>query len=136
MKAPGSSALNIVRELFSAIEAKDLDAAMSLMADDVSYENMPMKPITGKPTILRVLRGFLEPAQEVEWQIVSECEHGDTVYNERLDRFNIGGTWLELPISGVFRIRNGAIVLWHDYFDMSTYTEQLRKITSGSSAKS
>lgn len=123
------SPLTVVRAMISAIEAKDVEAAVALMSDDISYENMPMKPMTGKSVVMKVLRGFLDPADEVDWQIISEIEHTDTVFNERLDRFKINGEWLELPIAGVFRVRDGKIVLWRDYFDMATYSDQLKNIT-------
>lgn len=47
------------------------------------------------------------------------------MFNERLDRFRIGGGWLELPVAGVFEVDgDGAITLWRDYFDMGTYQRQ------------
>jgi len=120
--------MTVVREMISAIEAKDVDAATALMSDDISYENMPMKPIVGKSVVIKVLRGFLDPAEEVDWQIISEIESDGTVFNERLDRFKINGQWLELPIAGVFKVRDGKIVLWRDYFDMATYSDQMKRI--------
>ena len=116
--------------MISAIEARDIDAAVALLSEDISYENMPMKPMTGRSVVAKVLQGFLTPAEEVDWQIISEIERDDTVFNERLDRFKINGQWLELPIAGVFKVREGKIVLWRDYFDMATYSDQLKKITS------
>jgi limonene-1,2-epoxide hydrolase len=115
--------------MISAIEAKDINTAVAFMSEDISYENMPMKPMTGRSVVAKVLQGFLAPAEEVDWQIVSEIEREDTVFNERLDRFKINGQWLELPIAGVFKVRGGKIVLWRDYFDMATYSDQLNKIT-------
>ena len=41
---------------------------------------------------------------------------------ERLDRFSVGGKPVELPIAGVFEIRDGKIAAWRDYFDMATWT--------------
>lgn len=125
-----SSPLAVVNAMISAIEARDIDAAVALLSEDISYENMPMKPMTGRSVVAKVLQGFLTPAEEVDWQIISEIERDDTVFNERLDRFKINGQWLELPIAGVFKVREGKIVLWRDYFDMATYSDQLKKITS------
>ena len=91
---------------------------------------MPMRPIVGTAIVLKVLEGFLDPAEEVVWQVQSECERGDIVYNERLDRFKINGGWLDLPIAGVFRFEAGKITLWRDYFDMATYTERRKQLES------
>ena len=128
MTALVSSPLVVVNAMISAIEAKDIGAAVALMSDDISYENMPMKPIAGKSVVAKVLQGFLAPAEEVDWQIVSEIERDDMVFNERLDRFKINGQWLELPIAGVFKVHDGKIVLWRDYFDMQTYSDRLKTI--------
>lgn len=122
--------LQIIREFIAAIERKDVDTAISMLAPDVSYENMPMKPVVSPQAVGKVLDGFLKPASEVDWQILSECECGDTVYNERLDRFLINGVWLELPIAGVFKVEAGKITLWRDYFDMATYTSQFQRINT------
>jgi len=130
MSALVASPLVVINAMISAIEAKDVDAAVAFMSDDISYENMPMKPMTGRSMVAKELQGFLAPAQEVDWQIVSEIERDDMVFNERLDRFKINDQWLELPIAGVFKVRDDKIVLWRDYFDMATYSAQLAKITS------
>ena len=51
--------------------------------------------------------------------------------NERLDRFQIGNGWLELPIAGVFHINgDGQISLWRDYFDMGRYQRQFAELTA------
>lgn len=60
-------------------------------------------------------------------QVVS----GNIVINERLDRFQIGDGWLELPIAGFFEVTDeGLISVWRDYFDMSTYARQFAALTS------
>jgi len=45
---------------------------------------------------------------------------GDVVLNERSDRFRSGDRWFELPVAGVFVVRDGRIQLWRDYFDRDT----------------
>ncbi len=121
----------IVTTFIAAIEAKDVDAAMSMTAENISYENMPTTPIVGRDGVAKTLSGFLAPAGDVDWQIVRQWAVGRTVINERLDRFQIGEGWLELPIAGVFEIDdNDQIVLWRDYFDMGSYLSQFAKLTS------
>lgn len=119
-----------VTAFINAIEAKDIDAAAALAAPDISYENMPMDPISGVEMMSQVLTGFLGAASEVDWQILEQVEQGDTVMNERLDRFKIGDGWLELPVAGVFKVVDGKITLWRDFFDMASYTSQLAALSS------
>lgn len=126
---------NVVAAFIAAIEQKDVDAALALVTDDVSYENVPLDPIVGKEATGATLRGFLAPATEVEWRIVREVVSGNVVVNERLDRFRIGDGWLELPIAGFFEVTPGGLISrWRDYFDMATFTRRLTELTSGTSS--
>ena len=50
---------------------------------------------------------------------------GSLVLTERTDRFGKEGNWIELPVAGVFEVIDGRITLWRDYFDMTTFTDQL-----------
>lgn len=121
-----------VTGFIKAIERKDIAAAVAMAAPAISYENMPISPVVGRDGLAQVLEMFLGSAHEVEWQIVSQYEIGDTVINERLDRFQIGDGWLELPIAGFFRVDdNGQIALWRDYFDMGSYQRQFTELTGG-----
>ncbi|MEZ5281845.1 MAG: limonene-1,2-epoxide hydrolase family protein [Acidimicrobiales bacterium] len=121
----------VVNAFISAIERKDIAGAAALLAEDVSYENMPTNPITGKAATVATLEAFLGPATEVDWPIKRQLAAGNTVVNERLDRFKIGDGWLELPVAGVFEVNEaGLIVLWRDYFDMPTYMSQIEALSS------
>ena len=122
--------LATVNAFMQHVESKDIDSAVALLADDVSYENMPIDPISGRDAVRQVLEGFLQPAVHVEWRVLREWEVGGTVINERLDRFQIGDGWLELPVAGFFQVEDGLITLWRDYFDMGSYMSQLSSLTS------
>ena len=122
--------LATVNAFMRHIESKDIDSAVALLADNVSYENMPIDPISGRDAVRQVLEGFLQPAVHVEWRVLREWEVGGTVINERLDRFQIGDGWLELPVAGFFQVEDGLITLWRDYFDMGSYMSQLSSLTS------
>jgi limonene-1,2-epoxide hydrolase len=123
-------AAKVVDEFIAAVEAKDITAAASLLAENVSYENMPMQPIVGRSNVEAALNGFLSIATRVEWPVHRQLVSGNTVMNERLDRFEIGTGWLELPVAGVFEVDDeGFISLWRDYFDLGQYTQQLQTLT-------
>ena len=128
-----SRAQEVVAAFIAAMEHKDIDAAVAMLADDVSYENMPMQPIVGADQVRATLAAFLDAASEVDWPVLREHATDDVVMNERLDRFKIGDGWLELPVAGVFEVNgDGRITLWRDYFDMGSYMSQLTALTSGS----
>lgn len=120
-----------VDAFIAAIERKDVDAAMEMAAEGISYENMPMDPIGGREGVAATVRGFLEPASAVEWRVVRQWGFEQVVVNERLDRFQIGTGWLELPTAGVFEVGDdGLITLWRDYFDLGSYMSQLAALTA------
>jgi limonene-1,2-epoxide hydrolase len=122
--------IEIVDAFIAAIEAKDIDAAVALTADDVSYENMPIDPVVGHDELATTLHGYLDTAGEVDWRIVEQWAVDRTVINERVDRFQIGDGWLELPVAGIFKIDDdGKIALWRDYFDLASYMRQLTELT-------
>lgn len=121
---------DVVTAFIQAIERIDIDAAVEMLADDVSYENVPMQPISGREGVRATLAGFLGAASEVEWPVSSQFEHGGRVANERVDRFKIGEGWLEMPVAGFFEVNDeGLITLWRDYFDLATYTDQMAALT-------
>ena len=121
---------DVVTAFIGAVEALDIDAAVDLLSDDVSYENVPVTPIVGKEAVRSTLAGFLGVASAVEWPVLREIVVGNVVVNERLDRFEIGDGWLELPVAGFFEVTDdGLISLWRDYFDMTTYLNQLSALT-------
>jgi limonene-1,2-epoxide hydrolase len=45
--------------------------------------------------------------------------------NERTDRFLLKGEWVDLPVAGVFEVRDGRITLWRDYFDLPTIMNKM-----------
>lgn len=121
----------VVDAFIAAVEAKDLDAAMAFIADDISYENMPMKPIVGRSAVRAALEGFLGPAGQVEWVINRQVAIGNVVANERVDRFQVGDGWLELPVAGFFEVNaEGLVTLWRDYFDLGSYRNQMKALTA------
>jgi limonene-1,2-epoxide hydrolase len=120
----------VVAAFIAAIEAKDLAAAGALVAEDISYENVPMQPIAGRDTMVAVLSAFMGPAVAVEWKVLREVAVGNVVANERIDRFQFPGGWVELPVAGFFEVdEQGLITLWRDYFDLSTYTTQMAAVS-------
>jgi limonene-1,2-epoxide hydrolase len=47
------------------------------------------------------------------------------VLTERIDKFEVGGKWIALPVMGAFELREGKISAWRDYFDLAQFTKQL-----------
>ncbi len=119
----------LVSSFVAAIVAKDLDGALTMVADDIEYDNVPMRTMRGKAEFEASMQPFLDTATEIEWVIHHQVASGTPVegivMNERLDRFLIDGRWIEIPVAGLFVVRHGLIVLWRDYFDLGTFQAQM-----------
>ena len=114
-----------VTALVTACEARDLDAVCALVTDDIEYDNVPIGAVHGPDGVRSVLSGGVTAAAEqVEWVVLNQVAAGDVVMNERIDRFLVDGRWIEIPIAAVFRVRDGRVCLWRDYFDLETYRRQ------------
>ena len=114
------SPLDTVNAFLRAAAARDYDTALPLLADDVEYQNMMLPAVHGHAQVRETLEGLLALCTASEWVVHRELAAGDVVMNERTDRFEMGGTWTDLPVAGVFVVRDGRISLWRDYFDLQT----------------
>jgi limonene-1,2-epoxide hydrolase len=120
------SALETVNAFMKAAANRDYNAALDLLTDDIEYHNIPMPVVNGKQAVRDTLDMLLATAQGSEWVVHREVASGDVVMNERTDRFHTeDGRWIELPVAGVFELRDGKIALWHDYFDLETIMKQM-----------
>ena len=118
-----------VNEFVRRILALDLDGACELVSDDVEYDNVPMGKNFGPDGIKSFLQPMVEGLDEVEFVVHRQTAAGNVVMNERTDRFRLGENWLDLPVAGIFEVgADGKIVLWRDYFDMATFTDQMAKL--------
>jgi len=77
--------------------------------------------VHGPDGIRNALEPFVASCSEIEWVIHHQVAQGATVMNERTDRFKMGDRWVELPVAGLFVLRDDKIALWRDYFDLGTF---------------
>lgn len=112
---------SLVREFIATLMRRDLDAAALMVSDDFEYDNVPMGKAFGPTALTETLTGFFSMCTGIDWEILEQTSSGTlkdgTVLNERDDRVEIHGRWSTLPVAGVFKIRDGKITLWRDYFD-------------------
>ena len=104
----------------------DMEAMYALCADDVTWHNIPMEPITGVDAMRAAVDGFMGPVDSCEWEIRLIAANGNTVLTERVDGFHLkDGRKAELPVMGTFEINgDGKIAQWRDYFDMAQFQRE------------
>lgn len=121
MTAGDSRAL--IERFLGAWGERDLDALVGFFAEDAVYHNVPVAPIRGIEGIRQIFAAFLETFDEVSLDIVNIVAAPDLVLAERVDRFAIGERRFDLPVNGVFELRNGRIVRFSDYFDLASFEQ-------------
>jgi len=114
--APGE----VVAAFIQAFEAMDFEAALSFIAPECEYTNVPMGSAKGPEGVRSVLEPFFAPIDENDFVIHRKAVEGKVVFYERLDRHRLGDSWRELPVIGVFEVEDGLITLWREYFDLAT----------------
>ena len=115
---------DLVTAFCRAWSNRDVDEILGYFAEDAVYHNMPMPPMQGKQAIKTILQQIVSPTSWIEWETLNMAEAGNVVFTERVDRFEMAGKKVELPVAGVFQIENGKIKAWRDYFDMAAWTRQ------------
>lgn len=116
--------VKLVRDFCQAWSRRNVEELLRFFAEDAVYHNIPLPAVSGKPAIGVLLNQILAPAQAVEFEMLNIAEQGDVVFTERIDRFQIGDRRVELPVAGVFQVKEGKITAWRDYFDLATWTRQ------------
>ncbi len=115
-----TSPVDIVETFLQHFEAMDFDAALTLLADDVEYTNIPIGTVRGHDGVRQVLEPFFAPIHENEFLILRRAATGNVVFLERLDRHRLDHGWRELPVNSVFEVHDGRVTVWRDYFDLAT----------------
>ena len=114
----------LIHDFVNTMNALDWEAVYAMMADDIVYHNVPFEPLEG----VEAVRGFFDAVgtiSDCDWKIVTIAEAGDEVLTERLDEFKLDGVFVSLPVMGIFKIADGKITHWRDYFDARDFERQL-----------
>jgi limonene-1,2-epoxide hydrolase len=115
---------DLIRRFCAAWSRRDIDELLGFFAEDAVYHNIPIEPVSGRDGIRNMLQLFIPVSQEISFEVRNVASSGDVVFTERVDRFAMGERTVELPVAGVFEIRDGKIAAWRDYFDLGTWVRQ------------
>jgi limonene-1,2-epoxide hydrolase len=112
----------VVRDFLAAWPRRDLDELMSFFAPDAVYHNVPVAPCVGGAAIRETFAGFLATMPGIVLDVVNLVANGTVVMAERIDRFVMpNGHRFDLPVTGVFEVRDGKIVAFRDYFNLASF---------------
>lgn len=112
----------LIKDFVAAWGSLNIDRIMDFFTEDAVYINIPMEPANeGKAAIRGFIEGFAGNCSSIEFVIHNQVAAGNSVMNERTDKITMGDNTIELPVMGVFEIRDGKISAWRDYFDMGPF---------------
>lgn len=131
MTATATRPEDVVQALLAAMEKMDYDAGLAHVASDVEYINGPNAPRRGPQGIREELEPFFTPIIENRFIVHRRATAGNVVFIERLDRHRIAQGWFELPVTGVFEVRDGKITYWREYFNLATVVEGMTQLMQG-----
>ena len=114
----------VVLAFIAAWNRLDQPQIAALMADDIVYHNMPLKPVRGRQAALDYLAKW--PVDTCEWELLNIATRGTVVMTERVDRFTKREHQIVIPVMGIFEVADGRITHWRDYFDMGAMKPQPR----------
>lgn len=117
----------VVKQFLEHLNAQRIDDGMDLLAEDVFYHNIPLAPMAGREAVRAFAHEFgMGNSLQVDWQLVSIAENGELVLTERIDNFTASdGKQISIPLMGSFRVRDGHIAEWRDYFDLGELQRQM-----------
>lgn len=119
-----------IEAVFAAFRALDLEAVYALVDDDVVYQNMAQAPVHGLEGLRGMWAGF-DAITHLHSEVIHMVADGEIVLAERLEHMTIGGRELAVPMAGAFRVRDGKITEWREYYDMPTFERQLGVVHPG-----
>jgi limonene-1,2-epoxide hydrolase len=110
-----------VTSFLAALERLDVDAALELAAQDIVYQNVPLRPARGIAAVEKQLRWMCDHCTAFEARIRHMAADGPVVLTERVDVLRFRSWEAEFWVCGTFEVRDGQVVLWRDYFDWTTF---------------
>ncbi len=117
----------ILRQVIKAWQAKDIEAVLSHMDDDIvwHYAAAAMPPVRGKASARKLLTNFQAGMHAIQWRVFAYAESADRLFLEGVDDYTTtDGKRVATPYAGVLDFRGDLIVGWRDYVDLGVAAEQ------------
>ena len=114
-----SNSRDVVVGFCGAFERRSREDVLAYMAPDIVYENVPLPAMHGIDEAAKFLTPLLTNTTKIEFKLLSLAvsASGNEVLTERLDRLHFPTGVVDIPLMGIFVVRNGKISQWRDYCD-------------------
>jgi limonene-1,2-epoxide hydrolase len=75
--------------------------------------------------VFEKFKKFFSLASKVDPRIKNELYSNDTAMIERENHLCFNGKMVVLPVITLFKVENGKVTLFRDYFDANTFMKQI-----------
>lgn len=108
----------VAEAFLRALADPDLDRALALVDEDITYVNVGLPTIQGRRRVAKVLGGLDRPGSSFEVYLHAISADGPVVLTERTDVLVFGPLRIQFWVWGRFDVHDGRISLWRDSFDV------------------
>jgi limonene-1,2-epoxide hydrolase len=115
---PATEPAEVVKSFLLGLQAGELDQALELLDENVTWINVTLPAIQerrGVERVLRTLMGRLPGGFRVHFHAIAA--DGITVLTDRSDELALGPLRQRVWVYGRFEVTDGKITLWRDSFD-------------------
>lgn len=125
MNTTDDTPMTTVRHFLDLLETGDVDAALTLLDDDIVYTNVSLPTIRGRRDVERGFRLAMGPMGfRVHFHhIGTDAVDQRIVLTERTDALEFGPVSIRFWVWGRFEVEGGRITLWRDSFDWFDFTK-------------
>lgn len=115
----GGKNIDIYLAAVSAWREKDLDTVMEQLTDDIEFHSLVGRdPHRGSEDVRAFLQGLSDSMTDNKLRVINYAENGDNLLVEGVEDFiDAEGRRIQIPYVGTYKIRDGKIARWRDYFD-------------------
>lgn len=108
---------SVVLRFLHALETQDHDTVAALLAPGLQYTNVSLPTLHGGERVARLLKTALRKGTRFRVYMQHIATNGEFVMTERIDTLAVGALHVNFWVCGTFRVQDGKVVLWRDYFD-------------------
>lgn len=107
----------IVERFLTALVEQDHVTISELLHPDIIYTNVSLPTFKGRKKVASLIKLGLSRTRKLQVKNHQVVAKGNVVLTERTDILNIGPFHVGFWVCGTFKVENGKIILWRDYFD-------------------
>ncbi|MDH0032212.1 MULTISPECIES: limonene-1,2-epoxide hydrolase family protein [unclassified Acinetobacter] len=115
----------VVERFLTALVEQDHNVIRELLHSDVLYTNVSLPTFRGGKRVAGLIKLALSSSRKLQVKNHQIVAKENIVLTERTDIVEIGPLHIGFWVCGTFKVENGKIILWRDYFDWLNVSQGL-----------